>query len=706
MLHRHYFSYPYLNACMAGLWMIAVLLAGPRGEFPLNDDWAYSDVVKGVLTTGEYRVGDWPAMTLWTHAWLGVLVCKLTGGFSYTVLRLSMIVLGLAGVMLFGRLIKQVSGKDAFAFLGMIALGFNPLYFSLAHTFMTDISFLFFFLGGLFFYLKAIGSERNVHWILAIICSILAVLIRQFGLLLPVCFGLVAFFRPTGKRRIFWALIGIVLTWAALKGYTLWLASVQPLPVSFGDLSNLAGRFNLWTIKTQFLERMGGFLFLAGLFLLPFHFFALPYSIRHLSARPVILILSIFITVSFSIYFSIKTWHYGPMGNILYDFGLGPFALKDFEMGLGQVYSLPAGLWKGIKGISTLGSTVMVFNLISLIINYLNTFSFKATSIRAFKTGIAFFAVGYFIYLNLDWANFDRYYLLFVACLLLLVVPRKEGRFRRWWILAGCLFYTPFIWFSIAGTHDYLAWNRARWQLLTEAMEVDKISPGLIDGGFEFNATYKTGIANPGTQTAGHLPAGVSWWFVADDQYVISTSDLPCYQIRKAAAYKGWISGRNESILLLERPPFTRIDTFFFDGEHLDSSLQTPVRFGRNNLVESAHARSGTHAWRMTKDAEFAADSFIEGLSPCDRVTITAWRNDKKPTAGIAAASPDQKEFYAFERYPPLGEPKGDGWYRVRLEITLPGNYSPEGLKFYLWDFKREEVLMDDLRVIIRKQNL
>lgn len=701
------FRFPPLNVPhsfirMTLLWALAVVVVGPSGEFPLNDDWAYSDVVKGILADGKYRVGDWPAMTLWTHVWLGALVCKLAGGFSYTVLRLVMIVLGLVGVLLFGRLVKRISGKDSVAFLGMIALGFNPLYFSLAHTYMTDISFLFFFLGGLFFYLKAIDSDSNVHWILAIICAISAVLIRQFGLLLPVCFGLAALFRPAGRRRIFWALSGIVLTWAALKGYTLWLASVQPLPVSFGDLGNLAGRFNLWTIQTQFLERMGGFLFLLGLFLLPFHFFALPYSIRRLSVRPAILILSILITISFSMYFAVKTWDDGPLGNILYDFGLGPFALKDFEMGLGQVYTLPAGLWKGIKGLSILGSTVMVFNLISLIINYLNTFSFRVTSMRAFQTGLALFAGGYFVYLNLDWANFDRYYLLLITCLLLLVVPGKEGYFPPWWILAGCLFYTPIIWFSIAGTHDYLAWNRVRWDLLNEAMKHDKIPATLIDGGFEFNASFKTGPANPGTQTAGHLPAGISWWFVADDQYVITTGDLPCYQTRKKADYKSWISGRNEHIFLLERPPFTRIDTFFYDGEQLDTNVHTPVRFGRNHLVESEQAHSGTHAWRLTKDAEFAADSFIEGLSPCDRVTITAWRRDKKPTAGIVAASPDQKEFYAFERYPPIREPQGNNWYRIRLEITLPGNYSPDGLKFYFWNFKQEDVLMDDVQVIIR----
>ena len=74
-------------------------------------------------------------------------------------------------------------------------------------------------------------------------------------------------------------------------------------------------------------------------------------------------------------YFAVKTWDDGPLGNILYDFGLGPFALKDFEMGLGQVYTLPAGLWKGIKGLSILGSTVMVFKLISLIINYFRRIS-------------------------------------------------------------------------------------------------------------------------------------------------------------------------------------------------------------------------------------------------------------------------------------------------------------------------------------------
>ena len=43
---------------------------------------------------------------------------------------------------------------------------------------------------------------------------------------------------------------------------------------------------------------------------------------------------------------------------------------------------------------------------------------------------------------------------------------------------------------TIGATHDYLSWNRVRWQALHNLMQEPQISPNDIDGGFEFNGWY------------------------------------------------------------------------------------------------------------------------------------------------------------------------------------------------------------------------
>jgi hypothetical protein len=43
---------------------------------------------------------------------------------------------------------------------------------------------------------------------------------------------------------------------------------------------------------------------------------------------------------------------------------------------------------------------------------------------------------------------------------------------------------------ALAGTHEYLSWNRARWQVLNELTDTQRIAPAEIDGGLEFDGWH------------------------------------------------------------------------------------------------------------------------------------------------------------------------------------------------------------------------
>src|SRR5262249_32896637 len=88
---------------------------------------------------------------------------------------------------------------------------------------------------------------------------------------------------------------------------------------------------------------------------------------------------------------------------------------------------------------------------------------------------------------------FDRYLLLFVPAILMLVCVseiRGEANTERAWRIAlplAIVFVYATI--SVAATRDYLSWNRARWTATRTLMD-SRVSLRQIDGGYEFNGWY------------------------------------------------------------------------------------------------------------------------------------------------------------------------------------------------------------------------
>jgi hypothetical protein len=77
--------------------------------------------------------------------------------------------------------------------------------------------------------------------------------------------------------------------------------------------------------------------------------------------------------------------------------------------------------------------------------------------------------------------------------------------------------------FTVGATHDYLSWNRVRWQVLNNLTDTLHISPNRIDGGYEFNGSYLY-------RTDYQEKQGKSWWWVDKDDYILSFGSLDGYQ--------------------------------------------------------------------------------------------------------------------------------------------------------------------------------
>ena len=83
---------------LTAAWAGMAIQVDPRGEFSLNDDWAYALPVKALTEQGLIRFPFWQSMILIGQVLWGALFC-LPGGFSFLALRLSVLTAGLAGVL-------------------------------------------------------------------------------------------------------------------------------------------------------------------------------------------------------------------------------------------------------------------------------------------------------------------------------------------------------------------------------------------------------------------------------------------------------------------------------------------------------------------------------------------------------------------------------------------------------------------------------
>jgi 4-amino-4-deoxy-L-arabinose transferase-like glycosyltransferase len=163
-------------------------LVNPVGDFPLNDDWTYALAVKSILQTGRFALPSPATTNIFAQAYWGALFC-LPFGFSFTALRFSTLTLGAAGILAFYLLLREIGGNRSAALLGSLTLAANPLYFGLAHTFMTDVPVLALMITALWLLVRGVQREERSSLAAGILLALFAILIRQFALLLLFSFG-------------------------------------------------------------------------------------------------------------------------------------------------------------------------------------------------------------------------------------------------------------------------------------------------------------------------------------------------------------------------------------------------------------------------------------------------------------------------------------------------------------------------------------
>ena len=161
--------------------VLVVILVNPLREIMTADDgWAYALSVRHLVETGQYKLNDWASVNMPVQIyWVGFLA-KLFG-CSFTILRLSTLLLLLVAIVSFYYLLRDFGTGDVEAALLSAAVVSSPIIFFLSFTFQTDVQFLGWELLALLLYTRAMRKQSYFIMALASLAATAAIGTRQFG---------------------------------------------------------------------------------------------------------------------------------------------------------------------------------------------------------------------------------------------------------------------------------------------------------------------------------------------------------------------------------------------------------------------------------------------------------------------------------------------------------------------------------------------
>ncbi len=516
-------------------WVALWLATVPRGDFPLNDDWTYGFAVRSVVETGRLVMLPWSAVNAVAQVYWGALFCTLFG-FSYETLRASTGVLGAVGVLAAYGLLREVGTGVAVAALGALVVGCNPLYLSQSVTFMTDVPFAALVIVSLWLYAR--GGRLGAYGV-----GLLAVLVRQFAVVLPAAFAIAAVRRRRLSVGLMAALAGSLLVFLGLHlGFQKWMVAThrtsgfesQVTAFLHVDLDAAGRRF-----RSSVLPALGLF----GMCLLPF---SIVEPDRFRRARLAWWAGTIALAAALLAALVVKQEIPPLPGNVLSVFGIGPLTLTDMYQRVRSLPVLPGAerFWTTVTVGACWGAAMAAMTMLAAALDLLRGEREGSRGQEQVAALLGFIAAygGAIMAFVLIAPLFDRYLIPLLAPTVAIMAMAKRERLA---IGIGAVLVAAMAVFSVSATHDWLAWHRSRWEAV-RFLEARSIPATKIDGGYEFNGTTTYQPVRP---EAGGKPG----WWVVDNAYMLSAGPMEGFHEIASFPVAAWLWRDGERILVLQR---------------------------------------------------------------------------------------------------------------------------------------------------------
>jgi len=524
------------------LWVLSLFVVNICGEFALIDDWAYAKSVRDFSEYGVFKIYDRIAITFISNLVWGGLFTKLFG-FSFFVLRISTVVAGGILIYTFYRWLGLLTENQKLKLFCTALLAFNPLFYVLSTTFMTDIFFLMNACISLYFFTAYLKAENLKLLCWAFFFTIIAALSRQVGMVIPVAFLLVSFGKNIPMKHRLYTSGGVFISICSLILYYLLLDSHKSTPSHYTMHPNELLHQMLGLNKEIVLRWLFYFyttVVSISVLLLPFGLYVL--SQKKVKTKKALLIFFSCL-VGFGLIGLFRETTFPFNGQIINDYGIGGYFFYDAYSRVNQMsFDLPD--WFNVALIS-----ISVGVLIYLISEQFQSIRQKLKSSRL-NQFIALAAILYYPCFGFVYV-FDRYLLfhiiLLIPLLILLFNDSLQNTRRSYSAYAVLAVFSVF---TIIGTKDYFEYNRTKTKALNELTENQNILPQHIDGGMEFNAWHG--------YEKDFFKGNVSkdWWCIKEDDYLISIDkEVEGFTLYKEYPYSSWLGLKKRKLLVLKKKP-------------------------------------------------------------------------------------------------------------------------------------------------------
>ena len=430
---------PIVASAMAWIVIFFTVLPGDQ-DFPLNDDWAYA---LGALQFSQgsgidyFNWSSTPLLGMWIWATPFIRIL----GPSNVALRISVIVLSWVGLMAFRDLLRQGGAGPWMATFGTLVFAFNPLFFMMSGTFMTDVPTLAMSLLALACYGRGFhGSGHPGFLVVACLAATMAAITRQSVLGLSIAVAVSLLQRSQLRRRpLIW--MSVILPGLACMMTAAWFGG-RPDVVVFRPLFPSWER--VFSLTTPLMITIGlcclpaallvwrpslGWWWLFGLLSCG--------GVAWIAFRRMVLGRTLLEGGLFPYFGNVLT----PYGS----FGTG-LVLGDRSVVLSTWWRI------GLSMLGCLGAAVLLIRLGTLRLS------------KAMQQPLLLWYVLFQIpFLIISLTLFDRYLIVFIPTALFIMVheavPSRRG------VVLGLAGLMVLVASSLAFTHDWLAWNAARWEL-------------------------------------------------------------------------------------------------------------------------------------------------------------------------------------------------------------------------------------------------
>lgn len=539
------------------LWLVSLCIVNPIGDFPLNDDWSYGLTVKRLINDGDFHPLGWTGAPLLSNVLWGALFC-IPAGFSFTALRLSTLAISLAGVFGIYFLLRELRQPRWLAVVAALTVCFNPVYYALSNTFMTDVFYTAVSAIAVHFFVRNLKDGMDADWVAGTVLVVVATLSRQLAVSIPMAFAVSLLLKNgIAGRNVLRAAVPLLFSVGSLVVFGKWLEASGRMPTQYNVKSEMLVKALATPQKlpiTLIANTYIGLQYL-GLFLMPVLVFQ---SVGLLRTRRnqtlAIFIVSLAILCGLYVKLASSFGHYLAMpilGNIMIKSGIGALTLRDeYVLHLGHVPELPSGFWAGVTAVSLSGAVLLTTTVGVGVANMIPKLKLgKLAGNEAVSVFLLSSMLIYFLPISLA-GFFDRYLIpempLTIACIAsFLSCHSSSSEAKPIGVrFVAVAFLAALGLFAVCGTRDYLEWNRLRWQALHGLLDGQSVEAEQIDGGLEFSGLYFYDLTSPKLD---------SLWWVRDGTYLIGFGEVPGFAIVKEYRYNNWMPPGDGKIVVQKR---------------------------------------------------------------------------------------------------------------------------------------------------------